>query len=54
MADGEVDLRTVLRNGSDDAAIEELFRLTVFHKPKEHRLEDGMAPIGRNMSQLGG
>jgi len=54
MADGEVDLRTVLRSGSDDAAIEELFRLTVFHKPKEHRLEDGMAPIGRNMSQLGG
>lgn len=54
MADGEVDLRTLLRDGSDDAAIEELFRLTVFHKPREHRLEDGMAPIGRNMSQLGG
>ena len=54
MADGEVDLRTLLRDGSSDAAIEELFRLTVFHKPKEHRLEDGMAPVGRNMSQLGG
>jgi len=54
MADGEVDLRTPLRDGSGDEAIEELFRLTVFHKPREHRLEDGVAPIGRNMSQLGG
>jgi cyclic pyranopterin phosphate synthase len=54
MADGEVDLRTLLRDGSDDDAIEEMFRLTVLHKPKEHRLEDGMAPVGRNMSQLGG
>jgi cyclic pyranopterin phosphate synthase len=54
MADGEVDLRTAMRSGADDAAIEELFRLTVFHKPREHRLEDGLAPIGRNMSQLGG
>jgi len=54
MADGEVDLRTPLRDGASDADIEELFRLTVFHKPKEHRLEDGLAPVGRNMSQLGG
>ena len=28
--------------------------LTVHHKPKEHRLEDGVAPTGRGMSQLGG
>jgi len=54
MADGEVDLRTPLRAGATDTEIEELFRLVVFHKPKEHRLEDGMAPVGRNMSQLGG
>ena len=54
MADGEVDLRTALRSGARDEEIAELFRMTVVHKPKEHRLEDGMAPIGRNMSQLGG
>jgi cyclic pyranopterin phosphate synthase len=54
MADGEVDLRTPLRTGSSDEDIRELFRLTVKHKPFEHRLEDGMAPVGRNMSQLGG
>jgi cyclic pyranopterin phosphate synthase len=54
MADGEVDLRTPLRSGASDEQIAALFRLTVRHKPKEHRLEDGMAPVGRNMSQLGG
>lgn len=54
MADGEVDLRTPLRSGASDEEIKELFLLTLRHKPKEHRLEDGMAPIGRNMSQLGG
>jgi cyclic pyranopterin phosphate synthase len=54
MADGEVDLRTPLRSGASDDDIRELFLLTVKHKPKEHRLEDGIAPVGRNMSQLGG
>ena len=54
MADGEVDLRGPLRDGASDSEIAELFRTTVLHKPKEHRLEDGCAPTGRNMSQLGG
>jgi cyclic pyranopterin phosphate synthase len=54
MADGEVDLRTPLRNGAADQDIADLFRLVVHHKPFEHRLEDGMAPVGRGMSQLGG
>jgi GTP 3',8-cyclase len=54
MADGEVDLRTPLRSGATDDEIAGLFRLTVLHKPEEHRLEDGLAPTGRNMSQLGG
>ena len=54
MADGEVDLRSELRRGADDEAIADLFRITVHHKPREHRLEDGLSPTGRNMSQLGG
>ena len=54
MADGEVDLRTPLRSGATDDDIADLFRATVLHKPREHRLEDGMAPVHRNMSQLGG
>lgn len=54
MADGEVDLRSAMRRGASDAEIEEMIRITVKHKPKEHRLEDGIEPTGRNMSQLGG
>ena len=54
MADGEADLRTPLRSGATDEEIAAVFRLTVLHKPKEHRLEDGKAPTGRGMSQLGG
>ncbi len=54
MADGEVDLRARLRAGAPDEEIADLFRAAVLHKPKEHRLEDGLAPISRNMSQLGG
>jgi cyclic pyranopterin phosphate synthase len=54
MADGEVDLRTPLREGATNTEIADLFRMTVLHKPREHRLEDGMAPVHRNMSQLGG
>lgn len=54
MADGELDLRTPLRTGATDSEIADLFRTTVLHKPREHRLEDGMAPVYRNMSQLGG
>lgn len=54
MADGEVDLRAPLREGASDLDIANLFRLVVRHKPKEHRLEDGLAPVGRTMSQIGG
>lgn len=54
MADGEVDMRTPLRSGATDEEIRRLYLLTVHHKPREHRLEDGLAPTGRNMSQIGG
>jgi cyclic pyranopterin phosphate synthase len=54
MADGEVDLRGPMRRGASDEDVADLFRVTVRHKPWEHRLEDGVAPVGRNMSQLGG
>ncbi len=54
MADGEVDLRSAMRSGSTDEEIASLFRVTVHHKPKEHRLEDGVEPTSRFMSQIGG
>lgn len=54
MADGEIGLRDLLRSGANDEAIAEQFRLAVFHKPLEHRIEDGLLPTGRNMQHLGG
>ncbi len=54
MADGEVSLRDALREGANDDDLANLFRLVVKHKPLEHRLEDGIAPLNRGMSQLGG
>ncbi len=54
MADGEVSLRDALRQGASDSDLADLFRLVVKHKPLEHRLEDGVAPVNRGMSQLGG
>jgi GTP 3',8-cyclase len=54
MADGEIGLRELLRSGADDETLAEQFRLAVYHKPLEHRLEDGLLPTGRNMQHLGG
>ncbi|MCC6731338.1 MAG: GTP 3',8-cyclase MoaA [Chthonomonadales bacterium] len=54
MADGEVDMRTPMRTGATDADLAELILLTVRHKPKEHRIADGVMPTERGMSQIGG
>ncbi|MCS6777868.1 MAG: GTP 3',8-cyclase MoaA [Chloroherpetonaceae bacterium] len=54
MADGEIDLRTLLRSGASDRQIAECFRTAVQHKPAEHRVNEGSLPAGRNMSQIGG
>ncbi|MGC8782819.1 MAG: GTP 3',8-cyclase MoaA [Armatimonadota bacterium] len=54
MADGEVDLRTPLREGKGEEEIRRLFLYTVAHKPERHHLAEGIAPVGRGMSQLGG
>lgn len=54
MADGEIPLRDILRSGGTDADIADAFRLAVYHKPLEHRIEDGFVPSGRNMNHLGG
>ncbi|MDE2127239.1 MAG: GTP 3',8-cyclase MoaA [Armatimonadetes bacterium] len=54
MADGEVNLRVLLRNGASDHDLAEQFITTVRHKPKEHRIEDGLMPSSRSMSQIGG
>lgn len=54
MSDGELDLRTPLREGADDAEIAALFRHVVGHKPERHYLHEGQRVTGRGMSQIGG
>jgi cyclic pyranopterin phosphate synthase len=54
MSDGELDLRTALRSGANDAEIADLFRHTVAHKPERHYLAEGQRVTGRGMSQIGG
>jgi cyclic pyranopterin phosphate synthase len=54
MADGEVDLRTLLRTGAGDDEIREVFLRVVAAKPERHYLAQGQKVVGRGMSQLGG
>ena len=54
MSDGELDLRTAIRNGATDGDLEELFLHVVRHKPERHYLAEGQTVSGRGMSQIGG
>ncbi len=54
MSDGEIDLRTTLRNGGSDQDLADLFKHVVEHKPERHYLADGQKVVGRGMSQIGG
>lgn len=50
----ELDLRPLLRGGASDAALRAAIRAGVWHKPWGHGLKDGILPVGRGMSQIGG
>jgi len=52
--DDELDVRRVLRNGADDAAIGTLLLRAVGAKPTGHHLDRGISTEERNMYQLGG
>lgn len=54
MSDGELDLRTPLREGASDEHIRSLFEHVVRHKPERHYLAEGQKVAGRGMSQIGG
>lgn len=54
MSDGELDLRTPLREGASDADLASLFEYVVAHKPERHYLAEGQKVVGRGMSQIGG
>lgn len=54
LSDGELDLRTPLREGANDDELRELFRHVVARKPARHYLHEGQRAHGRGMSQIGG
>lgn len=54
LRDDEGDLLTPLRNGATDAELEQLIRSLIWRKPWGHGLPDGVIPLERVMSQIGG
>ncbi len=54
LRDDEGDLLTPLRQGATDAELDELVRGLIWRKPWGHGLPDGLIPVERLMSQIGG
>jgi GTP 3',8-cyclase len=54
MADGEADLRRLIRSGASPKDLTAVFEHVIFHKPARHYLADGQAVLDRSMSQIGG
>ena len=54
LRDDEGDLLTPLRNGASDVEMEQLIRSLIWRKPWGHGLPDGVIPLHRVMSQIGG
>lgn len=54
LRDDEGDLLTPLRAGESDDELRTLIRNLIWRKPWGHGLPDGVIPIGRVMSQIGG
>lgn len=53
-SESEIDLRTALRGGADDAALAGLFRRAIAAKPDGHHLDERAVPTCRRMSSVGG
>jgi cyclic pyranopterin phosphate synthase len=54
LSEGEVDLRSTLRNGGTHRDLAALFEQAILAKPKGHELKNGLHPTDRTMSQIGG
>ncbi len=54
LSEGEVDLRSTLRNGGTHQDLVTLFEQAIRAKPKGHELKNGLHPTDRTMSQIGG
>ena len=54
LSDGEIDLRTPLRNGAGVSEIKALILQAIESKPLQHHLAEHQRPQKRVMSQIGG
>ncbi len=54
LSDEEIDVKHALRNGASTEALKRLIQEATARKPRGHHLASGLAPQGRNFSQIGG
>jgi len=54
LRDDEGDLLTPLRNGASDAQLKKRIEDLIWRKPWGHGLPEGVIPLERVMSQIGG
>jgi cyclic pyranopterin phosphate synthase len=54
LREGEVDLLAPLRAGATTQELRQLILDGIWHKPWGHRLDDGLIPLNRVMSEIGG
>jgi len=54
LSDDGIDLKGPLRSNASMQEIERLIVKEIASKPKQHHLTEGIAPMKRNMSQIGG
>jgi cyclic pyranopterin phosphate synthase len=54
LREGEVDLLTPLRSGATLEELRQLILEGIWHKPWGHGLDDGVIPLNRVMSEIGG
>ncbi len=52
-SDEEIDIKSAVRNGSDEEVLA-AFSESVMHKAERHYLNEGAAPIQRDMNKIGG
>jgi cyclic pyranopterin phosphate synthase len=54
LREGEVDLLTPLRQGASEEQLRQLILDGIWHKPWGHALAEGVIPLDRVMSEIGG
>jgi cyclic pyranopterin phosphate synthase len=54
LKDGEIDLKTPIRRGATNDDLVEMIRSAIWRKPWGHDLANGVIPMNRIMSEIGG